>query len=662
LIGLLQDFTGVDYMQEAAGAFKLYIAKNNAVMIQAADNQKAVFYFFIILLITAALATIHYCAARNRRGTVNSKKEGVISYRTIIQLMQEGFVLFEIIYDQSGKPIDYYLIDSNEAAEVISGIERQTSINKSIFDILPDSAAELAKKLNKITFTGEPYKDEIYVKEWGKYLSVNMYEAEKKQLAVMFSDITQKKLADEAMQKQKLSYEALFRNSSDAIIRFDQNHNIIDINEKFTELFGYTLDEIYGREVDSVVAPKEKFDEAKVLTKNVLNGNIAAMEESVRLGSDGKLREVSVKGVAIVLNDKIIGGYGIYTDISRRKKAERELMYMNYHDPLTGLYNRRFFEEELKRLDTERNLPISLIMADVNGLKLFNDAFGHAEGDKLLVKAAEIIRKELREDEILARLGGDELVILLPRTDSEEANKIVNRIRASISNIRLKSIELSISFGWATKNSADQHMNDILKNAEDYMYRNKLFESPDIREKRIKAIINSFYDNNSEEEQHSKRVSSLCEATGAAMGMDEAALKELRTLGLLHDIGKIAIDNSILNKSDQLTKEEWNEIRRHPEIGYRILSSVNDMAELAEFILAHHERWDGKGYPKGIKGTDIPLQARITAVADAYDAMTSKRAYRDPLPESAAVDELEKNAGTQFDPEIVRVFINKVIN
>jgi len=662
LIGLLQDFTGVDYMQEAAGAFKLYIAKNNAVMIQAADNQKAVFYFFIILLITAALATIHYCAARNRRGTVNSKKEGVISYRTIIQLMQEGFVLFEIIYDQSGKPIDYYLIDSNEAAEVISGIERQTSINKSIFDILPDSAAELAKKLNKITFTGEPYKDEIYVKEWGKYLSVNMYEAEKKQLAVMFSDITQKKLADEAMQKQKLSYEALFRNSSDAIIRFDQNHNIIDINEKFTELFGYTLDEIYGREVDSVVAPKEKFDEAKVLTKNVLNGNIAAMEESVRLGSDGKLREVSVKGVAIVLNDKIIGGYGIYTDISRRKKAERELMYMNYHDQLTGLYNRRFFEEELKRLDTERNLPISIIMADVNGLKLFNDAFGHAEGDKLLVKAAEIIRKELREDEILARLGGDELVILLPRTDSEEANKIVNRIRASISNIRLKSIELSISFGWATKNSADQHMNDILKNAEDYMYRNKLFESPDIREKRIKAIINSFYDNNSEEEQHSKRVSSLCEATGAAMGMDEAALKELRTLGLLHDIGKIAIDNSILNKSDQLTKEEWNEIRRHPEIGYRILSSVNDMAELAEFILAHHERWDGKGYPKGIKGTDIPLQARITAVADAYDAMTSKRAYRDPLPESAAVDELEKNAGTQFDPEIVRVFINKVIN
>jgi len=316
----------------------------------------------------------------------------------------------------------------------------------------------------------------------------------------------------------------------------------------------------------------------------------------------------------------------------------------------------------LKRLDTERNLPISLIMADVNGLKLFNDAFGHAEGDKLLVKAAEIIRKELREDEIVARIGGDELVILLPRTDSEEANGIVKRIRASISNIRLKSIELSISFGWDTKNSTDQDIIDILKSAEDSMYRNKLFESPDIREKRIRAIINFFYDNNSEEEQHSKRVSSLCEAIGAAMGMTGAALDELKTLGLLHDIGKIAVDKSILNKPDRLTKEEWNEIKRHPETGYRILSSVSDMTEIAEFVLAHHERWDGKGYPKGIKGEDIPLQARIAAVAGAYDAMTSKSAYRNPLPESIAAEEIEKNAGTQFDPEIVRVFINKVIN
>jgi HD-GYP domain-containing protein (c-di-GMP phosphodiesterase class II) len=145
------------------------------------------------------------------------------------------------------------------------------------------------------------------------------------------------------------------------------------------------------------------------------------------------------------------------------------------------------------------------------------------------------------------------------------------------------------------------------------------------------------------------------------MGMNKAALNELEMLGLLHDIGKIAIDKEILNKPGRLTKKEWNEVKRHPEIGYRILSSVNDMAELAEFILAHHERWDGEGYPKGLRGEDIPLQSRVLALADAYDAMTSERAYRRSLSESAAVEELEKNAGTQFDPEIVRIFIEKVI-
>ncbi|MDD3705943.1 MAG: diguanylate cyclase [Clostridiaceae bacterium] len=471
----------------------------------------------------------------------------------------------------------------------------------------------------------------------------------------------QKESADEIMQKQKLSYEALFKNSTDAIIQFNQNCMIIDINEKVTDLFGYTIDDIYGKDIDSVMAPREKYDEGCGLTKAVLSGNIAVMEDTVRIGSDEKPREVSVKGVAIILNDKIIGGYGIYSDISQRKKAEREIIYMNYHDQLTGLYNRRFFEEELKRLDTERNLPISLIMADVNGLKLYNDAFGHIEGDKLLVKAAEVIRKELRESEIVARWGGDEIVILLPGIDLSEANRIVERIKTSISNIRMKDMELSISFGCDTKSSAGQNINDIQKNAENYMYRNKLVESPGVKGKTINAIIDSLYRNSYEEEKHSMAVGSLCESIGAAMGMGRIEMCGLRTLGLLHDIGKFAIDNSILNKQGRLSKEELNEIKRHPEIGYRILSSANDMAELAEFVLAHHERWDGKGYPKGLKGEEIPLQARIAAVAEAYDAMTGERAYRKALSEKKAVEELEKNSGTQFDPEIVQVFIEKVL-
>jgi diguanylate cyclase (GGDEF)-like protein len=384
--------------------------------------------------------------------------------------------------------------------------------------------------------------------------------------------------------------------------------------------------------------------------------------ESIRFGADGQPREVSVKGVVIKSSNTIIGGFGIYADISQRKKAEKEILFINYHDQLTGLYNRRFFEEELKRIDIERNLPISLIMADVNGLKLINDAFGHAYGDMLLIKTGELIKNECRQDEIIARLGGDEFVILLPKTSPEEAEKITKRIKESSSGIKLQSMELSISFGWATKSHIIQDINETLKNAEDYMYRHKLFESPSIRGKTVKAIINSLHEKNKREEQHSRRVSYLCEAIGIAMEQNESGLKELKTVGLLHDIGKIAIDEKILNKPDRLTNEEWSDMKRHPEIGYRILSSVNDMAELAEFVLAHHERWDGKGYPKGLKGKEIPLQARIIMVADTFDAMTSARPYRSPLSDETAINEIKKNSGTQFDPEIVRVFIEKVMN
>ncbi|MGE5677284.1 MAG: HD domain-containing phosphohydrolase [Pseudomonadota bacterium] len=508
--------------------------------------------------------------------------------------------------------------------------------------------------------TGQPARHEYYLDKAGKHIIINAFRTDQDKLAISFSDITQEKQSQELVRRQKLSFEALFRNSFDAIVLVNRDHEIVDINEKFTDLFGFDIEDIRGKELDSIVGSIEKLAEAKRLTVDMLNGHEVSAED-IRFGSDGQPREVSIKGVMISSDEEIIGGFGIYADISQSKKAEREILYMNYHDQLTGLYNRRFFEEELARIDIERNLPISVVMADVNGLKLINDAFGHAYGDRLLKKTGELIKKECREDEIIARLGGDEFVILLPRTSSEEAEKIIKRIKTASQGIQLQSMELSISFGWETKNSIIQSMDEILKNAEDYMYRHKLFESPSIRGKTVKTIINSLHEKNKREEQHSRRVSYICEAIGTAMELGEGDINELRTVGLLHDIGKIAIDEKILNKPDRLSAEEWNEMKRHPEIGYRILSSVNEMAELAEFVLAHHERWDGKGYPKKLAGEQIPLQARIIMVADAYDAMTSERAYRKPLSSAAAIEELQKNSGTQFDPEIVQVFTEKVM-
>ena len=227
---------------------------------------------------------------------------------------------------------------------------------------------------------------------------------------------------------------------------------------------------------------------------------------------------------------------------------------------------------------------------------------------------------------------------------------------------KVGSVDISISFGYETKNNEEEKIQDILKKAEDHMYKKKLFESPSMRGKTINTIISTLHEKNKREEQHSHRVSTLCESMGKALGLPEDEIEELKTVGLLHDIGKIAIEENILNKPGKLTEEEWEEIKRHPEIGYRILSTVNDMSEMAEYVLAHHERWDGMGYPKGLKGEEIPLQSRIIAIADAYDAMTSERSYRNALPEEVAIEELKINAGIQFDPELIRVFIEKVLN
>lgn len=301
-------------------------------------------------------------------------------------------------------------------------------------------------------------------------------------------------------------------------------------------------------------------------------------------------------------------------------------------------------------------------MADVNGLKLVNDAFGHQEGDLLLQRIAQIIKKECRADEIISRIGGDEFVVLMPKTEALEARGLVDRINGAIIEVKEQNPILSLAIGYAVKENTSQKMNEVFKEAEDDMYRHKLSESLSLRSKAIDLIMNSLFEKSNQERAHSERVGTICELIAVNMNFNQEDIQLIKIAGLVHDIGKIGISNTTLDSKGKLTDDEWAEIKKHPEVGYRILRTVNEYSEIAKFVFSHQERWDGKGYPQSLKCEQIPIRARIIAVADAFDTMTSNRTYRQGMGEDEAITEIKRFAGTQFDPEIARVFVEKVMN
>jgi len=222
-------------------------------------------------------------------------------------------------------------------------------------------------------------------------------------------------------------------------------------------------------------------------------------------------------------------------------------------------------------------------------------------------------------------------------------------------------VELSISYGYDTKTTEKQSIVEIIANAENYMYRHKLYERSSVRSKTIDLVMNTLFEKSNREAAHSVRVGSICQAIATEMNLDKNSVNQMKIAGLIHDIVKMGIDEKIHNKPGKITDAEKTEIEKHPENGWGLLSSTNEFSELAQFVLNHHEKWDGSGYPNGLKGETIPLEARIIAVADAYDAMTSDRSYRNGLSQEEAIKELKRCSSTQFDPKLIEVFVNQVL-
>jgi diguanylate cyclase (GGDEF)-like protein/PAS domain S-box-containing protein len=476
-------------------------------------------------------------------------------------------------------------------------------------------------------------------------------------------DITDRKLAEQALMER----EHLLRESQKAahIGSYEYDYKtktwkcsteldlILGIDEKYPHTDKGLLDIIHPDFRSKLSAHLEKSEREK--------SKFNYEYKIIRI-SDLKERWVQILGkLEYDGYGKVTRMFGTVQDITDRKRVEKEIIFLSYHDKLTGLYNRRFYEEEIKRLDTENNLPISIVMGDVNGLKLVNDAFGHAKGDELLLKCVNAIRKACRKDEIIARLGGDEFLILLPKTTREEAEEIVKRIKEHYSTDNVNGLSISISFGSDTKTKQDEYIKKIKKNDEDYMYNIKIIEKESMRGKIIKSLVDTFFQNNKREEIHARRVSEISSNIGKVLGFSEKAIQQLVMTGMLHDIGKIALEGSILDKQGDLTAQEEDELKRHPDIGYRILSSSYDMLDLADYVYAHHEKWDGSGYPKGLTGEKIPLISRIISIAESYDVLTNSNSYKQCMSKQEAKIELQRKAGSDFDPELVNIFLEQVL-
>lgn len=400
--------------------------------------------------------------------------------------------------------------------------------------------------------------------------------------------------------------------------------------------------------IDQQVFNEHGFDEDRLPPETILiNANVSFFEEH---------RGIIIPAIILIIGQSLVIGLLLWS-VKEASKAKHEaldrqdeLKHLSYHDSLTNLYNRHYFEEAFY---TSSNLPkVSLILADVNGLKLINDAFGHLLGDQALLKTADLLRHNFSEADI-CRIGGDEFAIINYDLTKVELLERMRQVRTQSEVLTVEGISISLSLGLAVNSRMDKTMNEMFTEAEDWMYREKLNQVPSNRRSIIETIIETINQKDPYSQIHSKRVSLISVRIAELMNLDDNRLNNIRTAGLLHDIGKIIVPIDILNKNGKLTKEEYEEIKKHSEIGYRILYSVASMRDIAEYVLSHHEKMDGTGYPRGLVEEDIPLESKIIAVADALDTMLNDRIYRKKFSKDRVKNELIQYQGTQFSVPVV---------
>lgn len=458
-------------------------------------------------------------------------------------------------------------------------------------------------------------------------------------------------------ESKEAGYKDIIDSLYEVVFELDPTGNLLFYNHRAFDFFGYDYNDPPPVNIIASVVPEDR-ERLKENMMKVIKGQKTNFSEYTLLRKDGTTFPAIIHSIPFSDDGQCVGIRGIIMDITERKQMDEKLKFLSLHDSLTGLYNRAYFEQELQRLCSEGHYPLGMVICDVDGLKLINDIMGHDMGDTLIKTAAGIIKSCF--EGITARIGGDEFVVLTPGSSQEEIIQQTRLLKKAIAeyNDTHPELLLDMSTGFALIDETNGSPGELFRQADNNMYREKLQHHLSSENYTIKLLLWVLNKRGIIEEAHTKRLENLVAGLAQEIGLPETRIEKLVLFARFHDVGKLSIPDAILLKPDRLSSQEWIEIKRHSEIGHRIALSAPDLVPISDWILKHHEYWNGSGYPLGLSNKDIPLECRIVAIADAYEAMTSERPYRHALSQQEAIAELERCAGSQFDPYLVPLFLS----